>query len=172
MADEKKKGFWAEFKEFILQGDALDMAVGVVIGGAFTAIVTALVNGLINPIIGVIGGNDIESLSVTLLEANAELGTNAVTLNYGTLISAIINFLLVGFILFCIVRAINKLRDAAKKAAGIEDDEEEVVETDSELLKDIRDLMKERNELDAAKAERIAKARAAKAKAAEKAAKE
>lgn len=95
------KKFVSEFKEFISRGNVLDMAVGVVIGGAFTAIVTALVDNIITPLIGIlVGGLDLTGLSVKVGEA---------TIGYGAFIQAVINFLLISFVIFCVIRSFNKL---------------------------------------------------------------
>ena len=123
------KKFVSEFKEFISRGNVLDMAVGVVIGGAFTAIVTALVDNIITPLIGVlVGGLDFTGLSVKVGEA---------TIGYGAFIQAVINFLLISFVIFCVIRSFNKLakkkeEEPAAPAAPAED----VV-----LLREIRDLL-------------------------------
>lgn len=101
-----------EFKTFISRGNVLDMAVGVIIGGAFTAIVNSLVADVINPILGIItGGLDFSALSITF-----NIGAGEAKLNYGSFISAIINFLLVAMALFLLVKAINKFRLGKKEA--------------------------------------------------------
>ena len=93
-----------EFKEFISRGNVIDMAVGVIIGGAFTAIVNALVDNILNPLIGIItGGVDFSSLSITIGE-----GENPAVFAYGSFITAVINFLLVALVLFLIIKAMNK----------------------------------------------------------------
>lgn len=94
------KNFIKEFKEFINRGNVMDMAVGIIIGGAFTAIVSSLVEDIINPILGLFGGANLDKLTVSLL--------GEVTLNYGKFIAAIINFLLMALILFLIIKALNK----------------------------------------------------------------
>ena len=105
-----------EFKEFLLKGNVMDMAVGIIIGAAFTAIVTSFVDDLIMPIIGMLtGGVDFSSLAVTVGSAS---------LTYGNLITAIINFLLIALVIFWLVKGINKLRSGAEAAAGIEKEEE------------------------------------------------
>ncbi len=103
------KKFMNEFKEFISRGNVMDMAVGIIIGGAFTAIVSSLVEDIINPILGLFGGMNFDQLSVTL--------AGDATLNYGKFITAIINFLIMALIIFCIVKAMNKLSSlhSAKK---------------------------------------------------------
>ena len=97
---KETKGLIAEFKEFISRGNVLDMAVGIIIGAAFTAIVTSLVNDIIMPIVGVIiGGIDFSSLKVAV-------GTASI--NYGVFIQAIINFLLIALTVFLLIKAISK----------------------------------------------------------------
>jgi len=103
----EKKTFVGEFKEFISKGNVVDMAVGVVVGGAFTSIVNSLVNDIIMPVIGIIlGGLDFSALSIKVGEAE---------IKYGNFIQAIIYFLLVAFALFCVVKAMNKIRSFGKK---------------------------------------------------------
>lgn len=98
------KAFIKEFKEFISRGNVMDMAVGVIIGGAFTAIVTSLVNDILMPVLSLItGGLDFTSLCIVLGE-----GERAATLNYGAFIAAVINFLLIAFVIFLLVKTINK----------------------------------------------------------------
>ena len=107
------KKFMAEFKEFISRGNVLDMAVGVIIGGAFGAIVNALIDNIINPLIAMIGGTDI-GLAVQI---------KGQTLNFGAFISAILNFLIIAFVVFLIVKSANKAKDLVVKK---EEEEEEV----------------------------------------------
>ncbi len=97
------KKFMAEFKKFISRGNVMDMAVGVIIGGAFTSIVNSLVNDIINPILGIFGGMNFDQLAVTI----PALGGGEVTLTYGNFITAVINFLIMAFIVFSIIKAIN-----------------------------------------------------------------
>ncbi|MBE5902973.1 MULTISPECIES: large conductance mechanosensitive channel protein MscL [Pseudobutyrivibrio] len=106
-----KKGFIGEFKEFILRGNVMDMAVGVIVGGAFTAIVTSLNEDILTPILGIFGGTDFSELKVTLGS-----GENAPTLLYGNFITAVINFLITAFVIFIIIKSINK---ASEKAAAL-----------------------------------------------------
>ena len=94
------KKFLSEFKAFALKGNVLDMAIGIIIGGAFTAIVTSLVNDIINPILGVFGGKDFSQYSIPLKGEAA--------INYGNFIAAILNFLIMALVLFIIVKAMNK----------------------------------------------------------------
>ena len=95
------KKFMNEFKAFISRGNVMDMAVGVIIGSAFTAIVNSLVNDIINPFLGIFGGMNFSDLSVTL--------TGDVELYYGNFITAIINFLIMAFVIFCIVKLMNTM---------------------------------------------------------------
>ena len=99
------KAFVTEFKKFIARGNVMDMAVGIIIGGAFTAIVTSLVNDILMPVLSLLtGGFDFSALCLVLGE-----GENAATLNYGSFIAAIINFLLISFVIFMLIKSINKL---------------------------------------------------------------
>lgn len=104
------KGFIEEFKKFIMRGNVLDMAVGVIIGGAFTAIVTSLNTDILSPLLGLIGGTDFTHLTVTLGE-----GKNAPVLAYGNFITAVINFLVTAFAIFCLIKIINKVSDKLSK---------------------------------------------------------
>ena len=94
------KTFLKEFKEFAMQGNVMDMAVGIIIGGAFTAIVNSLVNDILNPLLGLVVGKDFSRLT-------ADIGD--VHFAYGNFIMAVINFILIALVLFCIIRALNKL---------------------------------------------------------------
>ena len=120
MAKNKDSGFVAEFKKFILRGNVMDMAVGVIIGGAFQAIVNSLINDIIMPVISLATkGVDFANWFVALdgkeyatLQAAQDAG--AATINFGTFISAILNFLIMAIIIFLIVRSINKVSDKLK----------------------------------------------------------
>jgi large conductance mechanosensitive channel len=146
----KKSSFFSEFKTFIARGNVVDMAVGVVVGSAFTAIVNQLVQGIINPLIGkLIGDINLSDLKIVLTEAvmDAEgvVTKPEVAILYGSFIQAIINFLLVAFSVFLIVRTINKAKDAMKKKEVEEKKEEAKVAEPSEeilLLREIRDSLK------------------------------
>ena len=102
------KNFITEFKEFALKGNVMDMAIGVIIGGAFTAIVTSLVDDLINPIIGLLCGKDFSNLSAVFFDGQVEL-------RYGAFIMAVVNFLIIALVLFCMIKAMNKAMNARKK---------------------------------------------------------
>uniref|UniRef100_UPI004056012B large conductance mechanosensitive channel protein MscL n=1 Tax=Acetatifactor sp. TaxID=1872090 RepID=UPI004056012B len=106
----KGKGFISEFKKFILRGNVMDMAVGVIVGGAFTSIVTSLNQDIFTPILGVFGGTDFTSLCVKLGS-----GEEAPVLMYGNFITAVVNFLITAFVIFCLVKCINTLNEKFKK---------------------------------------------------------
>lgn len=123
-----------EFKEFISRGNVMDMAVGIIIGGAFTAIVTALVDNILMPIIGAItGGHSVEDMAIKV--GNAAIG-------YGAFLQAIIDFLLVAWVLFMIIKALNKAKAAVIKEKEEAPAEPEPVPEDIALLTEIRDLLK------------------------------
>ena len=97
------KNFMNEFKKFICRGNVMDMAVGIIIGGAFTAIVNSLVNDIINPLLGLFGGMNFDQLEWNI--------TGDVVLAYGKFITAIINFLIMAFVIFCLIRTINRISE-------------------------------------------------------------
>lgn len=129
-----------EFKEFINRGSVVDLAVGIIVGGAFTSIVTSLVNDVVMPVISmIIGGFDFTNLKITI-PAYIK-GIEPATINYGNFIQALINFLIIAFVIFLIVRALNNMKKKAapaqvedKAAAKAEDDQ-------TAILKEIRDLL-------------------------------
>ena len=136
--------FFNEFKEFIMRGNVVDMAVGVVVGGAFKSIIDSLVKDLIMPCIGVITGKvDISKLSLTIIEANEAAGENGLVITYGNFLQQILNFPIIAFAIFCTIKAMNTLRD--KFAKKEEAAEEAAGPTQEELLAEIRDLLKEKN---------------------------
>ena len=146
---EKKTGFMAEFKKFIMRGNVLDMAIGLVVGSAFTAIVQSVVKDIINPVIGlIIGKIDFQELRVILIPATEDAGE--VAIRSGALIQNIIQFLLTAFVLFVIIRAVNRFKEKkeaeAKAKAAAEKKEEEAkpapVPEDIALLREIRDALK------------------------------
>lgn len=100
------KKFFKEFKEFISKGNVLDLAVGVIIGGAFSAIVTSLTDNIIKPLINCIGGAEIQG-KIHLIGDNY--------IDYGAFLSSVINFIIMAFIIFCIVKAVNKMVSLTKK---------------------------------------------------------
>jgi large conductance mechanosensitive channel len=105
---------WKEFSKFIMRGNVMDLAVGIIIGTAFTAIVNSLVNDIIMPPIGlIIGGVDFSNIVITLKEAAGDVP--AVTINIGVFINAVIQFLIVGFAVFLMVRSVNNLMTRLEK---------------------------------------------------------
>ncbi|MBP3476498.1 MAG: large-conductance mechanosensitive channel protein MscL [Lachnospiraceae bacterium] len=109
------KALIKEFKEFISRGNVMDMAVGVIIGGAFTAIVNSLVNDVVMPLLSLLtGGFDFSALCIVLGE-----GEDAATLNYGSFISAVINFILIALVIFLVIKAINKLSRKKKEEPAV-----------------------------------------------------
>ncbi len=105
------KNFFNEFKKFISRGNVIDLAVGVIIGSAFTAIVNSLVTDIFTPLISLVaGGTQMEALSITF-----GMGEHAAKLAYGSFLSAVINFLITAFVVFCMVKAINTVQDKLAK---------------------------------------------------------
>lgn len=144
-----------EFKEFIMRGNVLDMAVGVIIATAFGAITTTLVQKVLMPLIGCIfGGVDLDKLNITLKAAvmeGEEVVKEAVVMEIGTFITAIINFIIVALIVFLIVKAFNKARAVAEARKKKEEEEaapeepEEPKPTTEELLGEILEELKKKN---------------------------
>lgn len=104
------KGFIEEFKKFIMRGNVMDMAVGVIVGGAFTSIVTSLNQDILTPILGIFGGTDFSNLTLTLGS-----GETAPVLCYGNFITAVINFLITALVIFVLIKCINAIGDRFKK---------------------------------------------------------
>lgn len=130
---EKTTGFFAEFKKFISRGNVIDMAVGVIVGGAFTAIVNSLVNDILMPLIGmVLAGINFKDLSVTIPWGNKPV------LLFGSFIQAVITFLLTAFCVFILVKIINSLHKKKEEAPPAPPAPAE----DIVLLTEIRDLLK------------------------------
>ncbi len=120
----EKKGFFAEFKEFVSRGNVVDMAVGIIVGGLFTAIVNSFVKDILNPILGLlVGGTDFGSLKIVLKAATET--TEELAIRYGNLIQNIIQFLLTALVLFCLIRAINRMKEKAEALAKKPEKEEE-----------------------------------------------
>jgi large conductance mechanosensitive channel len=123
-----------EFRDFAMRGNVLDLAIGFVMGAAFTAIVNSMVNDLIMPLVGVVlGGLDFTGLAITV-------GSASIT--YGNFIQAIINFLIIAFVLFLIVRAVNKMTESQATEEEAAPPPEPTAE--EKLLTEIRDLLKEK----------------------------
>ena len=142
------KKFIAEFKEFAMKGNVVDMAIGVVIGAAFGKITTSLVNDVIMPLISrITGGVDFSAWKWVLKAAEVdETGAETaaeIAVNYGSFIAVVLDFLIIALVLFMVVKAINKLRSIGKKE---EPAEGEPTPTAEELLTEIRDLLKENSD--------------------------
>ncbi len=130
-------GMMKEFREFAMRGNVVDMAVGIVIGGAFGKIVTSFVNDVLMPPIGMaIGGVDFSDLAITLKEAAGE--AEAVTLNYGAFIQTVLDFVIIAFAIFMVIKAMNNLKKK-EEAAPPPPPKPSAEET---LLTEIRDLLK------------------------------
>nr|WP_325258044.1 large-conductance mechanosensitive channel protein MscL [uncultured Oscillibacter sp.] len=129
---EKTSGFFLEFKTFIARGNVMDLAVGVIIGGAFSSITTSLVNDIVMPLLGILTG------SISFADLSVSIGS--ATVMYGNFIQAILNFLIMAFVVFCMVKALNrfhKKKEAAPPPPPAPSAEEQ-------LLTEIRDLLKNR----------------------------
>lgn len=144
----EKSNFIQEFKEFALRGNVMDMAVGVIIGGAFGKIVSSLVSNVIMPPIGMLtGGVDFTQLSCTLKEAVKEGDTvvsEAVTLNYGQFIQDVVDFLIIAFCIFLMVKAMASLNRKKEAPAPAEPAPAPEPTAEEKLLTEIRDLLKEK----------------------------
>lgn len=140
MAEEKKKGFIGEFKEFISRGSVMDMAVGIIMGSAFTAIITSLVNDIIMPAIGAaIGGLDFASLKYVITPANEAAGIEEAAICYGAFIQSIVNFILIALCVFLMIKAINKMHKKQEEEPAPAEPSEE-----AKLLTEIRDLLQKK----------------------------
>ena len=136
------KKFFHEFKEFAMRGNVIDLAVGVVIGGAFGAITTSLVNDIIMPLISILtGGVDFTQWKWILKAGDEAAGLAEVAVNFGNLISVILNFIVIALVLFCVIKGINKMKK--KEEPAPEPAPEPAGPTAEELLGEIRDLLKE-----------------------------
>ena len=142
------KKFFNEFKTFAMRGNVLDMAIGVVIGGAFGKITTSLVNDIIMPLISMLtGGIDFSAWKWVLKEAvmeGKEVIDPEIAVNYGNLIAVILDFIIIAFAVFCMVKAINKMHDKLSKPEPEPEDEPEPTKEEL-LLAEIRDLLKEQS---------------------------
>lgn len=138
----RKKGFIAEFREFISKGSVTDLAVGVIIGSAFTAIVTSLVNDVLMPFIGlIVGGYDFSGLKIVLSPAMDGRAENAIL--YGSFLQSVVNFLVIAFVVFLLVKGINALRRVREREKHKEKPAEAPkISEEVRLLTEIRDLLK------------------------------
>ena len=129
------KKFMDEFKQFIARGNVMDLAVGVIIGGAFSSITTSLINDIVMPLLGIFTGSiSFAALSFTV---------NGAVIAYGNFIQAIFNFLIMAFVVFCLIKAINKLH-RKKEEAPTEEPAPPKPSAEEKLLTEIRDLLKEK----------------------------
>ena len=151
---KKTKGFIADFKAFVMRGNVIDMAVGVIIAGAFGKITTSIVNDVFMPFIGwLIGGFDLSQLNILLkpevLDEAGAVVEPAVTIGIGTLLVTIIDFLIIAFIVFVIIKMFAKARELSEKALAkkeevVEEAEEEKAPTTEELLAEILEEIKKK----------------------------
>lgn len=128
------KKFTAEFKAFIARGNVMDMAVGVIIGGAFSAITTSLINDIIMPILGI--------FTSSISFAELSFTVNGAVIAYGNFIQAILNFIIMALVVFCMIKAMNKLH--RKKEETPQEDTPPEPTNEEKLLAEIRDLLKEK----------------------------
>ncbi|MCC6007369.1 MAG: large-conductance mechanosensitive channel protein MscL [Rhodobacteraceae bacterium] len=129
-----------EFRTFIARGNVMDMAVGIIIGAAFTAIVNSLVGDLINPVISLLtGGMDFSGLGLRLAE-----GDDAAVFAYGNFIMAVINFLIIAWVVFLLVKGVNRVKERASREQPEPEPEAPVGPSQEELLAEIRDLLRAR----------------------------
>lgn len=135
---KKMKKFFAEFKAFAVKGNMIDMAVGIIVGGAFTAVITAIVTNIITPLVGILIGVDFKNWEVELpkLYGSAEPGT----LGVGLFLNSIISFVIIAFTVFVFVKALNKFRQKKTGEAPPEPTKQE------QLLAEIRDILKEQKD--------------------------
>ena len=131
---EKTTGFFGEFKQFIARGNVMDMAVGVIIGGAFSAITTSLINDIIMPLLGILTG------SISFAELSVTVGGAVIT--YGNFVQAVLNFLVMALVVFCLVKAMNSFHKK-KEEAPAEPAPQPEPSAEEKLLAEIRDLLKE-----------------------------
>ena len=130
---EKTTGFFGEFKQFIARGNVMDMAVGVIIGGAFSSITTSLINDIIMPLLGIFTG------SISFAAMAVEV--NGAVIGYGNFIQAILNFLVMAFVVFCLVKTMNSFH-RKKEEAPTQPAPEPEPRAEEKLLSEIRDLLK------------------------------
>ena len=139
------KKFFEEFKQFAMRGNVIDLAVGVVIGGAFGKITTSLVNDIIMPLISMItGGIDFSEwkwvLKEAVLNADGTEAAAAVSVNFGSLVAVILDFIIIAFAIFCMIKALNKLQRKKEEAPAAPPEPS----AEEKLLTEIRDLLRNR----------------------------
>lgn len=128
------KKFLQEFKAFAMRGNVVDLAVGVIIGGAFSSITTSLINDIIMPLLGILTG------SISFADLSVSIGSAVIT--YGNFIQAVLNFLVMAFVVFCMVKALNRLHKKPEEAPAAPPAPPEP-SAEEKLLTEIRDLLKE-----------------------------
>ena len=140
--EKKASGFLSEFKTFIARGNVMDMAVGVIIGGAFGSISASLVNDIIMPLVSMLtGGIDFSAWKLVLKEAVIENGEEiaaAVSVNFGTFLATVLNFIIVAFAVFCMIKVINAMHKKKEEAPPPPPEPS----AEEKLLTEIRDLLK------------------------------
>ena len=141
---KSKKGLIGEFEEFISKGNVMNLAVGVIIGAAFQNIVTALTSSFINPLIALITGGCQKDENGNLILVGGKFTINGVAFDYGSFISAVINFLIMALILFIMVKAVNAAMSIGKKPEEPKAPEEPKPTKEELLLTEIRDILKEK----------------------------
>ena len=145
------KKFLEEFKAFVMRGNVMDMAVGVIVGGAFGAITTSLVSNVVTPLLAVLFKSpNPDALNITLRAADEAAGTEAIVLGLGTFLGAIINFLVIALVLFSVIKAMNKAKELAEAMKKKEEEEAAAEEpakpTSEELLTAILEEIKAKKE--------------------------
>ena len=143
------KKFLSEFKEFIMRGNVLDMAVGVIVATAFGKITTSLVNDLFMPFISwLFGTRDMSALNLIVRPEIVENGAvvqEAITIGFGSFVAVVLDFIIIAFAVFCMVKAINKMHDKLSKPAEPEPEKAPEPTKEELLLAEIRDLLKEQS---------------------------
>lgn len=134
----KNKGFFAEFKEFIARGNVMDLAVGVIIGGAFSSITTSLIQDIIMPLLGIF------TSSVSFADLSVTIGDAVIT--YGNFIQAVLNFLIMAFIVFIMMKTVNRLTHLRKEEIEEAAEEKPAAPTTEQLLGEILEEMKKNKE--------------------------
>jgi len=131
-------GMLKEFKEFAMKGNLIDLAVGFVMGAAFTKLTSAFIDGMVMPIVGMLQGKDLSDWKYVIKEASAENGTAEIALKYGTFLTVAIEFIIVAFVMFMVIKAINRMKKKQEEAPAAP---AEPSSTDK-LLIEIRDALK------------------------------
>ena len=147
------KQFFEEFRKFISRGNVMDMAVGVIVGGAFGAITTSLVSNVITPLLAALFQSpNPDALNITLRAADEAAGTEAIVLGLGTFVGTVINFLVIALVLFSVIKAMNKAKEMAEKLMKKQQEEEAAAAaaepagpTTEQLLGEILEELKKKN---------------------------